>query len=141
VSLKNIHITYLRKFLDELILSKGILKIENPERVVEKIKMDYLIKLAFRFYSRMYGSEKYASYLKKSEKDLNLHSETQYQPIFKDIITNIKTTNEGNFLQCLNCGKDISQNDINEIGTDLPLCTTCYDNIGIEFDIWQRVFG
>ena len=53
MALKNIHITYLKRFLDELILTKGILKIENPERIVEKIKMDYLIKLAFRFYSRM----------------------------------------------------------------------------------------
>ena len=140
MALKNIHITYLRRFLDELIINKGILKIDNPERVVEKIKMDYSVKLAFRFYSRMHSSEKYASYLENSEKDYNLHPETQYQAILKDIIVNIKNTEKDQPLQCLNCEADISKAEIESIGADLPICSNCYNSIGVEFDIWQRVF-
>ena len=140
MSLKNIHITYLKRFLDELILTKGILKIENPERIVEKIKMDYLIKLAFRFYSRMYGSEKYASHIENSEKEFNINPDSQYQPVFKDIIANIKTTDQDSDLQCLNCGATISDKELEAIGTDMPICANCYKSIGLEFDIWQRVF-
>ena len=140
MALNNIHIIYLKQFIDQLIINKGIIKIDNPERIVDKIKMDYLVKLAFRFYSKLYNSEKYASYLKIGEYDSPAAADADYQPVFQNILTQLNSTKSDTVVQCLNCGVEIHTKDLQNLGTDLPVCSKCYKDIGIEFDIWQKVF-
>jgi hypothetical protein len=138
MALKKIHLAYLRRFLDELILNQGIVRIENPEQIVEKVKMDYLLKLAIRFYSKLYNSEKYASYIKESEIDYAIDPQKEYQPVLSNILFRLNPELDAT-VSCLNCGIDITPNELKSIGTDLPLCPTCFKNIGIEFEIWQKV--
>lgn len=57
------HLLLLKEYIDELIVNSGIIKVNNPERVVEKVKVDFLVKLAFRFYSKLYNSEKFFPFI------------------------------------------------------------------------------
>jgi len=142
MALENIHIKYLKEFIDQLILNKGIIRVKNPELVIEKIKVDFLLKLAFRFYSKLYSSEKYASYLKEKEEDNFIESDKDYQPIITNMINLFKSENKrGDVVQCLNCSTDISVRDLERAGDNLPICESCQKEIGIEMDIWEKVFG
>ena len=138
MALKKIHIAYLKRFLGELIINKGVIRIDNPEQIVEKVKMDYLLKLAFRLYSRLYNCEKYANYIKDSEIDYAIDDDKEYQPVLQNLLSRINT-DPTTTISCLNCGVDITPDELRNIGTDLPLCPACYNNIGLEFDIWQKV--
>jgi len=139
--LNNIHITLLKRLLEELIISNGVLQIENPDRIVEKVKMDYLAKLACRFYSKMNQSEKYASYLKKYEHNYSIEEDKEFQPVLKYILNDIFFLEKEQTVHCLNCDKNISFSEMKRAGTDIPICDECYKSIGTEFDIWQKVFS
>jgi hypothetical protein len=140
MALESIHIKILKGFIDELILNSGVIKIDNPERVVEKVKIDYLVKLAFRFYSKLYSSEKYASHLKDTIEHLN-DDYYNKQPIFQSFLHQLQTENEETPIQCLNCNALISIKDLKNQGDSMPLCKDCQDTIGLEMEIWEKVFG
>jgi len=137
MALEKIHITYLKDFIDQLIINKGIIQVANPERVIEKVKIDFLVKLAFRFYSKLYSSEKYASYLKKTEYS---YKEKEYQHILQDMINIMNDAEAEQHLQCLNCGSSITIDELKKQGDCLPVCINCQDEIGLEMDIWEKVF-
>lgn len=140
MALESIHIKILKGFIDDLILNSGIIKITNPERVVEKVKIDYLVKLAFRFYSKLYSSEKYTSYLKETID--HLHDENaDHQPIFQSFLSHLTQDDEDTPIQCLNCGTLISVKQLKTQGDCMPLCPDCQDTIGLEMEIWEKVFG
>ena len=139
--LENIHIKYLKDYIDQLIINKGIIRVKNPELVIEKIKIDFLVKLAFRFYSKLYGSEKYASYLKASEKDNFIESDKDYQPILQNMLSVFSSDKRSEIVQCLNCGVDVSLKELEKSGDNLPICSNCQLDIGLEMDIWEKVFG
>ena len=141
MALENIHIRYLKEYIDQLIINKGIIYVKNPEIIIEKIKIDFLVKLAFRFYSKLYSSEKYASYLKESEQDNFIDSDKEYQPILQCMFSLITERKQEKDVQCLNCGCDIPLNSLEKSGDNLPLCPDCQSEIGIEMDIWEKVFG
>jgi hypothetical protein len=141
MALENIHIVYLKEFIDQLIINKGIIHVKNPEMVIEKIKIDFLVKLAFRFYSKLYSSEKYASYLKESEEDSFLSATKNYQPILQNMLKMFSCTKQDKIVQCLNCGDNISLVELEKSGDNLPICTKCQSEIGLEMDIWEKVFG
>jgi len=138
--LRNVHLSILKAFIDELIAKNGVLDIPNPDKIVEKVKIDYLAKLACRFYSKINNSEKYASYLKKYEHSHNIEEDREFQPVLKYILNDIFFKHKEQTIQCLNCGRDITFAELKRAGTDIPLCDECYHNIGTELDIWQRVF-
>jgi len=140
MSLKNVHLSILKGFVDELIATNGVIEMENPDKIVEKVKMDYLAKLACRFYSKMNKSEKYASYLKKYQHSYDIEGDKEYQPVLKYILNDIFFKHKEQSVQCLNCGKDITYAELKRAGTDIPLCDACYKNIGAELDIWEKVF-
>jgi len=139
MALERIHINYLKEFIDQLILNKGIITIKNPELVVDKIKIDFLVKLAFRFYSKLYSSEKYASYLEKSQKEFFEDCEKEYQPIFQSMLNIMYIRKQEAIIQCLNCGADMALSSMS--GDNLPICAICQDDIGFEMEIWEKVFG
>ena len=142
MALENIHIKYLKEFIDQLIINKGILKVKNPELVIEKIKIDFLVKLAFRFYSKLYNSEKYASYLIASEKENFIDSsDKDFQPILQNMLKLLKIGKHEENVNCLNCGEDISLIELERSGDNLPICDKCQSEIGFEMDIWEKVFG
>ena len=141
MALEKIHIIYLKDFIDQLIINKGVIFVDNPEKIIEKIKIDFLVKLAFRFYSKLYSSEKYASYLKESEKDIDLGNNKEYQPILQKVISLINSCEQENIIQCLNCGTDITLKELEKSGDNLPVCSECQLQIGMEMDIWEKVFG
>ena len=140
MALENIHIKYLKEFIDELIINKGILRVKNPELVIEKIKIDFLIKLAFRFYSKLYSSEKYASYLQQSEKENFMEAGKDFQPILQNMLKLLKFNKQDEVVNCLNCGDNIALRDLERSGDNLPICEKCQSEIGLEMDIWERVF-
>ena len=140
MALNKIHITHLRNFIDELIITKGVLKIENPEKVIEKVRVDYLIKLAFRFYSKLYSSEKYANHIKICENNIELDDGKRCQPIIQNILSLMSSEDADQDIQCLNCGIAIPIKELEKSGDSLPVCSTCEDEIGLELDIWERVF-
>lgn len=141
MALEKIHITYLKDFIDQLIINKGIIQVNNPERVIEKVKIDFLIKLAFRFYSKLYSSEKYASYLKKTEENYGNSGNKEYQHILQDMLNIMNEAEAEHILQCLNCGTSITIDELEKLGDSLPVCTNCQDEIGLELDIWEKIFG
>jgi|GEM_PF-1921102 len=141
MALENIHIKFLKNYIDQLIINKGVIHVKNPELVIEKIKVDFLIKLAFRFYSKLYSSEKYASYLKESEKENFIDSDKEYQPILQCMFSLINSKKQEKDVQCLNCGVEISLETLSNYGDNLPICTDCQMEIGLEMDIWEKVFG
>ncbi|MDD4156611.1 MAG: hypothetical protein PHY08_08580 [Candidatus Cloacimonetes bacterium] len=140
MALEKIHITYLKEFIDQLIINKGIIQVAHPERVIEKIKIDFLVKLAFRFYSKLYSSEKYASYLKITEDYIKNSDEKEYQHILQDMLNIMNEAETEHTLQCLNCGAAINIEEIKKLGDCLPLCSDCQNEIGLEMDIWEKVF-
>ncbi|MCL2063647.1 MAG: hypothetical protein FWG98_04680 [Candidatus Cloacimonetes bacterium] len=141
MALENIHIKYLKDYIDQLIINQGILQVKNPELVIEKIKVDFLVKLAFRFYSKLYSSEKYASYLRESEKENFINSDKEYQPILQCMFSLINTRKQEKEVQCLNCATEIPLKELSISGDNLPICSDCQLEIGLEMDIWEKVFG
>jgi len=141
MALENIHITYLKEFIDQLIINKGVIKVRNPELVIEKVKIDFLVKLAFRFYSKLYNSEKYSSYLLESEKNQFEDCDIAHQPIIQSVFNTFNSNHQNEDVQCLNCGKEIRFADLVKSGDNLPICKDCHDEIGMEIDIWEKIFG
>jgi hypothetical protein len=142
MGLKSIHITYLKKYIDQLIISKGVLQVENPEIIVDKVKIDYLSKLAFRFYSVLYSSEKYSDFIKASEKTVSEDNSGEHAPMFHvlhEIISNISESENKN-IQCLNCGVDIPIAVFLKNKDGLPICDECLKSIGREFSVWENIF-
>ena len=139
MALERIHINYLKEYIDQLILNKGIITIKNPELVVDKIKVDFLVKLAFRFYSKLYSSEKYATYLVESEKEYFDDCEKQHQPIFQSMLNVMYLRKQEAVIQCLNCGNDVALKSLT--GDNLPICGNCQLDIGFEMEIWEKIFG
>ena len=140
MALENIHIRYLKDYIDQLIINKGVIYVKNPEIIIEKIKIDFLVKLAFRFYSKLYSSEKYASYLKDGENENMIDSDKDYQPILQTIFSSINANKQENSVQCLNCKVEIPINELVMTGDNLPICKDCQKEIGLEMDIWEKVF-
>ncbi len=138
--LENIHLTLLKELIDELIVNSGIIKVSNPERVVEKVKFDFLVKLAFRFYSKLYNSEKYASYLYETINKIKNKDEYDHA-VFQSLMNEIQNDTGVSSVQCLNCNATIPTEELIKSGENMPLCQTCKDHIGLEIDIWEKVFG
>lgn len=151
--MEHIHYQILKNFFDELIVNQGVLKVENPEKVVEKIKLDYLIKLAFRFYAKLYSNEVIRVYKNKWDwfKCANCPDKC---PVYADIMDNSREKNDSSSLcpkhnndsasmKCINCGAvftskkpEKKENIINYI----PLCENCDEEIGQEIEIWENLF-
>ncbi|MCL1826845.1 MAG: hypothetical protein FWG20_02285 [Candidatus Cloacimonetes bacterium] len=139
MALERIHINYLKEYINQLILNQGVINIKNPELVVDKIKVDFLVKLAFRFYSKLYSSEKYASYLKETENPQFEDCEKEYQPILQSMLNVMYLRKQEAVVQCLNCGADIAIKSMS--GDRMPICDNCQEDIGMEMDVWEKIFG
>ena len=139
MALEKIHINYLKEYIDQLILNKGIIQVRNPELVVDKIKVDLLVKLAFRFYAKLYSSEKYASYIVKGEKEYFDDCDKEHQPIFQSMLNVMYLRKQEAVIQCLNCSTDIALSSLS--GDNLPICSKCQDELGMELEIWETIFG
>ena len=87
------HLLLLKEYIDELIVNSGIIKVNNPERVVEKVKVDFLVKLAFRFYSKLYNSEKFFPFIDEIVKRLS-KGEENYHDIMHDLLDKINNSDE-----------------------------------------------
>ncbi len=147
--MKNIHYKLLKKYLDELIINQGIIKVDNPEKVVDKIKVDFLIKLAFRFYSKLYSNEVRRIYKNRWEvfrcencltpckvqkyfyNEKFPENEDLTCPLGKDLTAEI---------QCINCGVIFLSKKPENNEYYMPICNTCHNAIGEELEIWQRLF-
>ncbi|HPY96242.1 MAG TPA: hypothetical protein PL063_03420 [Candidatus Cloacimonadota bacterium] len=140
MALINTHLTMLKEYIDELIVNSGMIKVQNPERVVEKVKVDFLVKLAFRFYSKLYNSEKFAGYLHDIFDKLDKDNNSKYD-VFQAILDEMKDNDDFANLQCLNCNAPISKEELIKSGENMPLCEKCKDHIGQEIDIWEKIFG
>ncbi|MCB5249825.1 MAG: hypothetical protein RBS16_07860 [Candidatus Cloacimonadales bacterium] len=134
------HLLLLKEYIDELIVNSGIIKVNNPERVVEKVKVDFLVKLAFRFYSKLYNSEKFFPFIDEIVKRLS-KGEENYHDIMHDLLDKINNSDEVESVQCLNCNTPISKKELIKSGENMPLCDACKDHIGLEIDIWEKIFG
>ena len=140
MALTNTHLTMLKEYIDELIVNSGMIKVQNPERVVEKVKVDFLVKLAFRFYSKLYNSEKFAGYLHDIFDKLDKGNNSKYD-VFQAILDEMKDNDDFTNLQCLNCNASISKEELIKSGENMPLCEKCKDHIVQEIDIWEKIFG
>jgi hypothetical protein len=148
---KEIHFRLLKKYLDEMIVNHGIIKVENPEKIVEKVKIDFLVKLAFRFYRKLYTGEVRNVYMNKWEwfrcSNCNDHCEKfkcKFDPDGNEEIddgTCCKGKNKEATIQCVNCGDFFTSRKPENDEYYMPLCDNCYDSIGEEIDIWQRLFS
>ncbi|MCD4829193.1 MAG: hypothetical protein K8R90_07200, partial [Candidatus Cloacimonetes bacterium] len=65
--MKEIHFNLLREYLDEIIVNNGIIYIPNPEKIIEKVKVDYIVKLAFQFYRKLYSGDIKSPYMNRWE--------------------------------------------------------------------------
>ena len=141
MALETIHFRYLKDYIDQLIINKGVIYVKSPELVIEKMKIDFLVKLAFRFYSILYSSDKYASYIKAGEKEEMIDSEKDYQPILKEIFHQINLSDSDHKVSCLNCKCEIPLADIVVKGDNLPVCNECLHEISLEMDLWEKVYN
>jgi hypothetical protein len=140
MGLQNIHITYLKKLIDEMICYNGAVTLENTEKVVDKIKMDYILKLAFRFYKHLLASPQYSTYLKQLDEKTYERSADGYHLALKNIMFILKLEHYDETIPCLNCGKEYHLNEFKSIATDLPICTDCFNSINEELDKWEKVY-
>jgi len=138
--LEKIHLTLLKEYIDELIVNSGIIKVNNPERVIEKVKIDFLVKLAFRFYSKLYNSEKYSTLLYETINKMKNEKEYDHA-VFQNLMLEIQNGNHDQTVQCLNCNDLIDSKYLIQSGDNMPLCEACKEYIGQEIDIWEKVFG
>ncbi len=133
-----------------MIVNQGILSVDNPDIIVEKVKVDFLIKLAFRFYSKLYSGEvpnfyqnqwewfrctacetpcdEFKKFTDSSDDDRELPS---ICPLGKDLVTDIN---------CCNCGKIFPSRKPEDKNLYMPLCDECVNVIGEEMEIWGRLF-
>jgi len=148
---KRIHFNLLRTYLDEIIINQGVIRVPNPERVVDKVRVDFLVKLAFRLYRKLYSEDIPSSYMNRWEwfrcsncespcdEFLNYMADPDQVQRFPSVCTLGRDTLTQ--LECLNCGKRFSSRKPAEEGLYMSLCDDCQNAIGQEIEIWQRLFG
>ncbi len=134
----NLHFNILKDYLDAIIINNGILKVENPEKIVEKVKLDFLIKLAFRFYKKLYDGEIDSQFSQESkDNDNNI---VKFYKSEKGLEGHFPKKNNKAEIVCLNCNKHFYTSEIPKNNNFLPICEECEKTIGQEIEIWQRLF-
>lgn len=149
--MKDIHFQILKEYLDELIINNGMIRVDNPERMIDKVKIEFLVKLAFRFYSKLYRTNITRTHRNKwkwfrcinctdpcddYKESISSKKSELPEPCAKDQDTSAE-------MKCLNCGTLFhSQRPDEEHAeyTFLPICPKCKKMIGEEIEIWQRLF-
>ncbi len=136
--MQNLHFNILKNYLDSIIINNGVLTVENPEKIVEKVKLDFLIKLAFRFYKKLYDGEIDSKFSHESEKSDN--NIVEFYKSEKGLEGHFPQKNNQAELVCLNCNKHFYTSEIPKNNNFLPLCSECEKTIGQEIEIWQKLF-
>jgi hypothetical protein len=134
----NLHFNILKNYLDSIIINNGILEVENPEKIVEKVKLDFLIKLAFRFYKKLYDGEVDSNFFEES-KNIN-NDVVEFYKSEKGLEGHFPRKDNKAELVCLNCNKHFHTTEIPKNNNFLPLCSECEKTIGQEIEIWQKLF-
>ncbi|MDD3050720.1 MAG: hypothetical protein PHR06_06185 [Candidatus Cloacimonetes bacterium] len=148
--MKDIHIRIIKEFLDEMIVNEGVLKLEFPEKKIHKIKLDYLAKLAFKFYRKLHTNSDFTEYLQNwkflkckycpDKCDYFLELEKQADVSAEEINSLLTQCKQPVIsLTCLNCDASF-HTESNYCESQLPLCSECRDLIGKELEVWKKVF-
>ncbi len=140
----------MKRYIDELIVKQGILHVENPDVIVEKVKIDFLVKLAFRFYGKLYRGDVPHIYLNQWEWFRCTACETPCEAFKHFTGSNDENReiprhcplgrNSEATIHCCNCGNEFVSLKPENKQLYMPLCDECVDVIGEEMEIWGRLF-
>ena len=98
----------------------------------------FLIKLAFRFYKKLYDGEVDSNFFEES-KNIN-NDVVEFYKSEKGLEGHFPRKDNKAELVCLNCNKHFHTTEIPKNNNFLPLCSECEKTIGQEIEIWQKLF-
>ena len=137
-----------------MIINNGIITEYNSNAIVDKIKIDYIIKLSFHFYKKLCTESKYFNYLKNWFYLRCENCDQQCDNYRKILDDKIKLENQKKFFEktlfvcnnknisisCLNCGKLFKLPDYSQTQLQLPICNYCSNVIKNEIEVWKKLF-
>ena len=135
--MKAIHFQLLKEYLDEIIIHQGMITVSNPEKIIDKVRIDFLIKLAFHFYHKFHTKKDLVA---TKERHISLDKSGNWQSIVRLEKNATSSTDTQREMECINCGAEMP---VPDSCIDNPICLICEDclrEIGSEMEIWVKLF-
>jgi hypothetical protein len=120
-SITNLQKRKIKEMIDELIISRGILKIDNKQINIDGINIEKLANEAFRYYRMVVKGE--------SPLDIDLHAgRYAKQP---DSLSSRSIAN------CIGCNQPLADDDISR---HMPVCRDCRAKVRADYGFLQELF-
>ena len=110
----------IKELVDEIVVNRGVLMIDNQQIQIDGMSMDQLGKLAFKYYKMIFSG--------KSPLDIDAHNEIQNLN---------QTVQSQNLKNCIGCNQTLENNDIE---MRMPVCKGCRDKIRVDYDVLRDIF-
>jgi len=111
----------IKEMIDELIISRGVLKIDNKQTAIDGINVEKLANQAFRYYRMIIRGE--------SPLDIDLQA-NRYNNRFDSRL-------EQSISNCIGCNQPLSDDDI---GQHMPVCRDCRTKVRADYGFLQELF-
>ena len=112
----------LKEMVDEIIVSHGILKINDRQAQVDGMNVEQLSKMAFRYYKMIFSGESPLDVGETAKPD------TSYNPAARQ---------QANQQNCIGCNRELDDEDIEK---RMPVCKSCRQRIKVEYEILKDIF-
>jgi len=117
----NLQKSKIKEMIDELIISRGILKIDNRQIDIDGIDIERLSDLAFKYYRMIIKGE--------SPLDIDLqadwHNKQPESPVDRSVSN------------CIGCNLPLSDDDIAQ---HMPVCRDCREKVRADYSFLQELF-
>jgi len=111
----------IKEMIDELIVSRGILKIDNKQFDIDGMNIEKLADLAFKYYRMIIKGE--------SPLDIDLQSDWYDKQPESHVDPSVSN--------CIGCNQPLSDDDIS---LHMPVCSACREKVRADYGFLQELF-
>jgi hypothetical protein len=120
-SATNLQKRKIKEMIDELVVSRGILKIDNKQIDYDGMNVERLADLAFKYYRMIIKGE--------SPLDIDLHVDWPDKQPDLDVDRSVSN--------CIGCNLPLSDDDIAQ---RMPVCRDCRVKVRADYSFLQELF-
>ena len=120
-TISNLQKRKIKEMIDELIVSHGILRIDNKQIDIDGMNVEKLAELAFKYYRMIIKGE--------SPLDIDLQADGHDKQPDSRVDRSISN--------CIGCNQPLSDDDINQ---HMPVCRKCREKVRADYSFLQELF-